>query len=145
MGPGKNLVPMLFKHKKTGVRIKVVSEWDDGDWFMVEDQDGRIFTVYKTEIEQDQSATKKVKTLQVKDAASGEEPRKFPTDTRLNINAATPQMISDHIKGIGMKTAKDIKDLQTSLSGERFHSLEQLRQIKRVDWDSVFAADLIRV
>ena len=145
MGPGKNLVPMLFKHKKTGVRIKVVSEWDDGDWFMVEDQDGRIFTVYKTEIEQDQSATKKVKTLQVKDAASGEEPRKFPTDTRLNINAATPQMISDHIKGIGMKTARDIKDLQTSLSGERFHSLEQLRQIKRVDWDSVFAADLIRV
>ena len=52
---------------------------------------------------------------------------------------------ADHIKGIGMKTAKDIKDLQTSLSGERFHSLEQLRQIKRVDWDSVFAADLIRV
>ena len=136
---------MLYQHKKTGTRVKVVSQWDDGDWFMVEDQDGRIFTVYKTEIEQDQSATKKVKTLQVKDAASGEEPRKFPTDTRLNINAATPQMISDHIKGIGMKTARDIKDLQTSLSGERFHSLEQLRQIKRVDWDSVFAADLIRV
>ena len=136
---------MLYQHKKTGTRIKVVSQWDDGDWFMVEDQDGRIFTVYHTEIEQDPTATKKVKTLQVKDAASGEEPRKFPTDTRLNINAATPQMISDHIKGIGMKTAKDIKDLQTSLSGERFHSLEQLRQIKRVDWDSVFAADLIRV
>ena len=136
---------MLYQHKKTGTRVKVVSQWDDGDWFMVEDQDGRIFTVYKTEIEQDASATKKVKTLQVKDAASGEEPRKFPTDTRLNINAATPQMISDHIKGIGMKTARDIKDLQTSLSGERFHSLEQLRQIKRVDWDSVFAADLIRV
>ena len=136
---------MLYQHKKTGTRVKVVSQWDDGDWFMVEDQDGKIFTVYKTEIEQDQQATRKVKTLQVKDAASGEEPRKFPTDTRLNINAASPQMISDHIKGIGMKTAKDIKDLQTSLSGERFHSLEQLRQIKRVDWDSVFAADLIRV
>ena len=136
---------MLYQHKKTGTRIKVVSEWDDGDWFMVEDQDGRIFTVYHTEIEKDTTATKKVKTLQIKDAASGEEPRKFPTDTRLNINAATPQMISDHIKGIGMKTAKDIKDLQTSLSGERFHSLDQLRQIKRVDWDSVFAADLIRV
>ena len=136
---------MLYQHKKTGTRIKVVSQWDDGDWFMVEDQDGRIFTVYHTEIEEDVTATKKVKTLQVKDAASGEEPRKFPTDTRLNINGASPQMISDHIKGIGMKTAKDIKDLQTSLSGERFHSLEQLRQIKRVDWDSVFAADLIRV
>ena len=136
---------MLYQHKRTGTRVKVVTQWDDGDWFMVEDQDGRIFTVYHTEIEEDKQATSTVKTLQVKDAASREEPRKFPTDTRLNINAATPRMISDHIKGIGMKTAKDIKDLQTSLSGERFHSLEQLRQIKRVDWDSVFAADLIRV
>jgi len=32
-----------------------------------------------------------------------------------------------------------------SLSGERFSSLEQLKQIKRVDWDAVFSADLIRV
>ena len=101
---------MLYQHKKTGTRIKVVSQWDDGDWFMVEDQDGRIFTVYKTEIEQDQSATKKVKTLQVKDAASGEEPRKFPTDTRLNINAATPQMISDHIKGCLLYTSPSPRD-----------------------------------
>jgi len=136
---------MLFKHKKTGVRIKVVSEWDDGDWFMVEDQDGRIFTVYKTELEEDKEASKKVKTLQVKDVAKGDEPRKFPTDTRLNVNGATAQMIADHIKGVGLKTAKEIKDLQLSLSGERFNSLEQLRKIPRVDWDSVFAADLIRV
>ena len=28
---------------------------------------------------------------------------------------------------------------------EKFNNLEQLRQIKRVDWDSVLAADLIRV
>ena len=119
MGPGKNLVPMLFKHKKTGVRIKVVSEWDDGDWFMVEDQDGRIFTVYKTELEEDKEASKKVKTMQVKDVAKGDEPRKFPTDTRLNVNGATAQMIADHIKGVGIKTAKEIKDLQLSLSGEK--------------------------
>ena len=90
-------------------------------------------------------ATKKVQTLQVKDAASKEEIRKFPPETRLNINGATAQMIADHIKGIGLKTAREIKDLQLSLSGERFHSLEQLKQIKRVDWESVFAADLVRV
>ena len=66
-------------------------------------------------------------------------------ETRLNINGATPQMIADHIKGIGIKTAREIKDLQMSLSGEKFANLEQLKQIKRVDWDSVFAADLIRV
>ena len=56
---------------------------------MVEDQDGRLFTVYKTELVPDEVATKKVKTLQVKDIASQEEPRSFPPDTRLNINGAT--------------------------------------------------------
>jgi hypothetical protein len=44
-----------------------------------------------------------------------------------------------------LKTAREIKDLQLSLSGERFSNLDQLRQIRRVDWDSVFAADLIRI
>lgn len=136
---------MLYKHKKNGARVKVVSEWDNGDWFMVEDQDGRLYTAYKTEIEPDEVATKKVKTLQVKDLASKEEPRDFPPDTRLNINGATAQMIADHIKGIGLKTAREIKDLQMSLSGERFNNLEQLRQIKRVDWDAILADDLIRV
>jgi DNA uptake protein ComE-like DNA-binding protein len=136
---------MLYQHKKTGARVKVISEWDQGDWFMVEDQDGRLFTVYRTEIEPDEEATKKVKTLQVKDKAAQEEPRTFPPDARLNINGATAQMIADHIKGIGLKTAREIKDLQMSLSGERFNNLEQLKQIKRVDWDAVFAADLIRV
>jgi DNA uptake protein ComE-like DNA-binding protein len=139
------LPAMLYQHKKTGARVKVVSEWDNGDWFMVEDQDGRLFTVYKNEVEPDEAATKKVKTLQVKDKAAQEEPRTFPPDHRLNINGATAQMIADHIKGIGLKTAREIKDLQMSLSGERFNNLEQLRQIKRVDWDAVLAADLIRV
>jgi DNA uptake protein ComE-like DNA-binding protein len=136
---------MLYQHKKTGTRVKIVSEFDNGEWFMVQDQDDRIFTAYKSELTEDESATKKVKTLQVKDKAAKEEPRTFPPDTRLNINGATAQMIADHIKGIGLKTAREIKDLQMSLSGERFNSLDQLKQIKRVDWDSVIAADLIRV
>ena len=136
---------MLYQHVKTGSRVKVVSEWDNGDWFTVEDQDGRLYTVYKTELKPDEQATKVVKTLQVKDKAAKEEPRVFPPDSRLNINGATAQMIADHIKGIGLKTAREIKDMQMSLSGERFTSLEQLRQIKRIDWDSVFAADLVRV
>jgi len=112
---------------------------------MVEDQDGLLYTAYKTELVPDEAATKKVKTLQVKDKAAQEEPRSFPPETRLNINSATPQMIADHVKGIGLKTARDIKDLQMSLSGERFNNLEQLKQIRRVDWDAVFAANLIRV
>jgi DNA uptake protein ComE-like DNA-binding protein len=135
----------LFKHKKTGARVKIISELDNGDCFMVEDQDSRTFYAYKHELETDPEGTKKVKTLQIKDKASKEEPRDFPPETRLNINGATAQMIADHIKGIGIKTAREIKDIQMSLSGEKFANLEQLRQIKRVDWDSVFAADLIRV
>ena len=136
---------MLYQHRKTGARVKIVSEWDNGDWFMVEDQDGRLYTAYKTELSPDEEATKKVKTLQVKDKAAKEEPRNFPPDHRLNVNSATAQMIADHVKGIGLKTAREIKDLQMSLSGERFNNLEQLKQIKRVDWDSLLAADLIRV
>ena len=136
---------MLYQHKKTGARVKLISEFDNGDWFMVEDQDGKIYTAYKSELEADKQATKKVKTLQVKDKAAKEDPRDFPPDMRLNINGATPQMIADHIKGIGIKTAREIKDLQMSLSGERFANLDQLKQIKRVDWDSVLAANLIRV
>ena len=136
---------MLYQHKKTGARVKIVSEWDNGDWYMVEDQDGRLYTAYRTELTPDEAATKSVKTLQVKDKAAQEEPRTFPPDNRLNINSATAQMIADHIKGIGLKTAREIKDLQMSLSGERFNNLEQLRQIRRVDWDAVIAADLIRV
>jgi DNA uptake protein ComE-like DNA-binding protein len=136
---------MLYQHRKTGARVKIVSEWDNGDWYMVEDQDGRLYTAYKNELSPDEDATKKVKTLQIKDKAANEDPRSFPPDTRLNINSATAQMIADHIKGIGLKTAREIKDLQMSLSGERFNSLEQLRQIKRVDWDAVLSANLVRV
>jgi DNA uptake protein ComE-like DNA-binding protein len=136
---------MLYQHIKTKARVKVISEFDNGDWFMVEDQDGRLFTAYKSELALDEEATKKVKTLQVKDKAAKEEPRDFPPDHRLNLNTATAQMIADHIRGIGLKTAREIKDLQMSLSGERFNNLEQLKQIKRVDWEAVIAADLIRV
>lgn len=136
---------MLYQHKKTGSRVKKISELDNGECFMVEDQDGRVFHVYEQELTLDTQASTKVKTLQIKDKAAKEEPRSFPPETRLNINGATAQMIADHIKGIGLKTAKEIKDLQMALSGEKFANLEQLRQVKRVDWDSVFAANLIRV
>ena len=136
---------MLYQHKKTGARVTVVSEWDDGEWFMLQDQEDRIFTAHRSELLEDKPAPAKDKTLQVKDKASKEEPSVIPPDIRLSITCATSQMIADHVKEIGMKTAKEINDLQMSLSGERFNNLEQLRQIKRVDWDSVFSANIIRL
>ena len=108
----------LFKHKKTGARVKIISELDNGDCFMVEDQDSRTFYAYKHELENDPEGTKKVKTLQIKDKASKEEPRDFPPETRLNINGATAQMIADHIKGIGVKRNR-IKAFKWFLEMER--------------------------
>lgn len=69
----------------------------------------------------------------------------IPADARLNLNTATAEMIAERIKGVGYSTAKRVVELRMSLPGERFANLEQLRQVKRVDWDEVFGADLIYV
>lgn len=69
----------------------------------------------------------------------------FPIDTRININTASARQIADHLPGVGLKTARDIKDLQTSMPGEKFVRLDQLKAIKRVDWDEIIKENLIRV
>ena len=61
---------MLYKHRKTGSRVKKISELDNGECFMVEDQDGKVFHAYSQELILDEKATTKVKTLQVKDKAA---------------------------------------------------------------------------
>ncbi len=69
----------------------------------------------------------------------------FPLDRRLNINTASARQIADTLPGVGLKTARDIKDLQTTMTGERYTKLEQLRGIKRIDWDAIFKENLVRV
>ena len=64
---------------------------------------------------------------------------------RININTASARQIADTLPGVGLKTARDIKDLQTSLPGEKFQKLEQLTSIKRVDWEEIFKENLVRV
>jgi DNA uptake protein ComE-like DNA-binding protein len=63
----------------------------------------------------------------------------------MNINTASARQIADALPGVGLKTARDIKDLQMSMPGERFQRLEQLKGIKRVDWDEIFKENLVRV
>ena len=58
-------------------------------------------------------------------------------EDRVNINTATPQKLTQILKGVGLKTATEIKELQQSLPGERFTKLDQLRSIAKVDWDAV--------
>jgi DNA uptake protein ComE-like DNA-binding protein len=69
----------------------------------------------------------------------------FPVDVRININTASARQIADALPGVGLKTARDIKDLQSSMQGEKFVKLEQLRTIKRIDWDEIFKENLVRV
>lgn len=69
----------------------------------------------------------------------------FPLDTRININTASARQIADALPGVGLKTARDIKDLQLSLPGEKFTRLDQLKSIKRIDWEELFKENIVRV
>lgn len=66
----------------------------------------------------------------------------LPVDTRLNLNAASAEMMTK-VDGIGYATAKKIVELRNSLPMERFSDLAQLRAIPRVNWDEVIEDDQI--
>ena len=69
----------------------------------------------------------------------------FPVDTRININTASARQLADALPGVGLKTAREVKDLQSSMLGDKFIKLDQLKSIKRVDWDELIKDNLIRV
>ena len=145
---------MLYQYKPTGGLVEVISKHGDGIMMCVDAQDEVIYADESDLIPQLEATTEKIKTeerLTAELAADGVNPAKlttretFPIDVRVNINTASARQIADALPGVGLKTARDIKDLQTSCSGERFQKLEQLRSIKRVDWDQIFEENLVRV
>ena len=145
---------MLYQYKPTGGLVEVISKHGDGIMMCVDAQDEVIYADESDLMPQLEATTEKIKTeerLTAELAADGVKPAKlttretFPSDVRVNINTASARQIADALPGVGLKTARDIKDLQTSCSGERFQKLEQLRSIKRVDWDTIFEENLVRV
>ena len=145
---------MLYQYKPTGGLVEVISKHGDGIMMCVDAQDEVIYADQSDLIPQVDATTEKIRTeerLTAELAADGVKPAKlttretFPIDVRVNINTASARQIADALPGVGLKTARDIKDLQTSCSGERFQKLEQLRSIKRVDWDIIFKENLVRV
>ena len=145
---------MLYQYKPTGGLVEVISKHGDGIMMCVDAQDEVIYADESDLMPQLEATTEKIKTeerLTAELAADGVKPAKlttretFPIDVRVNINTASARQIADALPGVGLKTARDIKDLQTSCSGERFQKLEQLRSIKRVDWDTIFEENLGRV
>ena len=145
---------MLYQHKITGGIVEKISQHGDGI-FMVVNANDEVDYVHEDDLIPHLEATnEKIKTeerLTAELKATGDKSAKptnretFPLDRRLNINTASARQIADTLPGVGLKTARDIKDLQTTMTGERYTKLEQLKGIKRIDWDAIFKDNLVRV
>ena len=145
---------MLYQHKVTGGLVEKISQHGEGI-FMVVNANDEVDYVHEDDLIPHLEATnEKIKTeerLTAELKATGDKSAKptkretFPLDRRLNINTASARQIADTLPGVGLKTARDIKDLQTTMTGERYTKLEQLRGIKRIDWDAIFKENLVRV
>jgi len=145
---------MLYQYKPTGGLVEVISKHGDNIMMCVDASDEVIYADEDDLVPQVEATNEKIKAEERLTAdlkADGVNPatptarETFPIDTRININTASARQIADALPGVGLKTARDIKDLQTTCSGERFQKLEQLRSIKRVDWDEIFKENLVRV
>ena len=145
---------MLYQHKITGGLVEKISQHGEGI-FMVVNANDEVDYVHEDDLIPHLEATnEKIKTeerLTAELQSSGDKSAKptnretFPLDRRLNINTASARQIADSLPGVGLKTARDIKDLQTTMTGERYTKLEQLKGIKRIDWDAIFKENLVRV
>jgi len=145
---------MLYQYKLTGGLVEMVSKHGDGIIMCVDSQDEVLYISESDLVPHLEATNEKIRTEERLTAvleSEGVRPAKpttketFPLDVRININTASARQIADSLPGVGLKTARDIKDLQTSMPGEKFLRLEQLKGIKRVDWDEIFKENLVRV
>ncbi len=145
---------MLYQHKITGGLVEKISQHGEGIYMVVNANDEVDYVHEDDLIPHIDATNEKIKTeerLTAELQSSGDKSAKptnretFPLDRRLNINTASARQIADTLPGVGLKTARDIKDLQTTMTGERYTKLEQLRGIKRIDWDAIFKENLVRV
>ena len=137
----------LFQDQKTGKLVEFISQHDK-EFAMVSDGAGNISYVtleQLTPYSKDKGRLSKVKAPQLEVPKEEEMPKNVvpAEDTRLNLNAATAEIIAKRLPGVGYTTAKRIIELRMSLSGERFSNLKQLENIPRVNWDQLVKDDLI--
>jgi DNA uptake protein ComE-like DNA-binding protein len=126
----------------SGVKVDILSTHDDGEYFMVKSKTtGKVFFAHKNQIEQkeeDTSAETDAKPVKSRRGRQIVKPQ-VPAPNRFNLNAATPELLTQILPGVGLKTATEIIELRMSLPGERFTKLEQLRQIKHINWDEILS------
>lgn len=126
----------------SGVKVDILSTHDDGEYFMVKSKTtGKVFFAHKNQIEQkeeDTSVENDAKPVKSRRGRQIVKPQ-VPAPNRFNLNAATPELLTQILPGVGLKTATEIIELRMSLPGERFTKLEQLRQIKHINWDEILS------
>lgn len=139
----------LYQNSKNGQVVEFIGHHDK-EWAMVKNQSGEVSYVAienLVEWEEGKGKTQRVAKPQktLRDKSKDEKEFKNPTippETRININLATQQALTQHIKGLGHSSAKQVVELRQSLPDERFTNWDQLRQVKRVNWDAVIDSDV---
>lgn len=140
----------------SGIKVTVLSIHDEGEYYMVKsDTSAKVFFAHKDQLEDplDTSSEtddipnvkrrgrRKVSTAKEKVVVKPS----VPMDNRINLNNLTAEGLTQVLPGVGIKTAKEIIDLKQGLPGERFSKLDQLKAVKRIDWDEVFATGEVYV
>jgi hypothetical protein len=135
-----------FTYTPNGVKVEVLSSHDEGEYFMVRSlTTGKVFFAHKNQIvEVEKEPVVEPPTVKQRRGRQVVKPE-VEAFNRVNINSATPQLLTQVLKGVGLKTATEIKELQQSMPGERFTKLDQLKSITRVNWDEVLADDRVYV
>ena len=135
-------VPQDVTYTPSGVKVDILSTHDDGEYFMVKSKTtGKVFFAHKNQIEQkeqDTVAENGAKPVKSRRGRQIVKPQ-VPAPNRFNLNGATPELLTQILPGVGLKTANEIIELRMSLPGERFTKLEQLRQIKHINWDEILS------
>ena len=148
-------------YSPSGIKVTVLSTHDDGEYYMVRsDTSGKVFFAHKDQVEDliekdkvettaDVSVQKRRGRRKISSSDSSKAPvvvkPQVPSDNRVNLNTLTAEGLTQVLPGVGIKTAKEIIELKQGLPGEKFSKLDQLKAVKRIDWDEVFATGEVYV
>jgi|TARA_R100001460_G_scaffold19953_1_gene41376 DNA uptake protein ComE-like DNA-binding protein len=141
----------------SGIKVTVLSIHDEGEYMMVQsDTSGKVFYAHKDQIQElvaveggSDEGPARTRRNRRKVTSTKKEPivvkPQVPTDNRVNLNTLTAEGLTQVLPGVGIKTAKEIIELKMGLPGERFSKLDQLKAVKRIDWDEVFSTGEVYV
>jgi hypothetical protein len=144
-----NQVATIYQDRKTGKRVRLVgSQGGKEEFVLVKGQDNVPYhALLSNLIPCDNIGTPDYRAVITREEEADEAipaPIIDLVETRLNINAATAEEIAKRIPGLGYRTAKRIKDLQLSLPGEVFRTLDQVKAASsRPNWDAIMEQNVM--